>query len=107
MDQVVVTFADGRAEMVSGLYCSGHPSARARLALALRYAPPDARAHGTARGDLGRAPLYVSHQLARALPPALFTDCDGNPAPRGSFVVDVHDIDGTPQWQLTPGACDS
>jgi hypothetical protein len=40
MDQVVVTFADGRAEMVSGLYCSGHPSARARLALALRYAPP-------------------------------------------------------------------
>jgi hypothetical protein len=37
----------------------------------------------------------------------LFTDCDGNPAPRGSFVVDVHDIDGTPQWHLAPGACDS
>jgi hypothetical protein len=108
IDQVVVTFENGRALSVVGTPCTKRLSARTALAQARRFFPPDARARGTVTGPLGRASLYVSAQLGRALSGDDFNDCDGNAAPRGSFILTVSASasDGY-WWQLQPGTCNA
>jgi hypothetical protein len=99
---------NGHAQTIEGTPCAGHLSARSALALARRFFPPDARARGTVTGPIGRASLYVSAQLGRTLARDDFTDCDGNPAPRGSFILATADnTQDRTWWDLHVGTCNA